>query len=319
MSKSQTPDGIMPNNPVALIAGPTASGKSAIALGLADARKEAGLSTIIINADSMQIYRDIPVLSAAPEVEESIRHPHRLYGAWDAAEACSAASWAEKARQEIEKAHSEGALPVLVGGTGMYIRVLLDGIAPIPAIDPKVRDEVRALPVDAAYACLQIEDPGRASLLAPNDSQRIARALEVVRSTGTTLSDWQQAKTGGIGEDIELHPVIMLPDREWLYERCDSRFVQMTQLGAIEEVEALLERNLSPDLPAMRAIGVPEIAACLRGEISNEEMIERGQQSTRNYAKRQYTWFRRQTPTDWVRVESQNVDAEAQFASILRH
>ncbi|RGP40737.1 tRNA dimethylallyltransferase [Altererythrobacter insulae] len=303
---------------MALIAGPTASGKSAIALELAAARKARGLETVIINADSMQVYRDIPVLAATPDAEEQAQCPHKLYGAWDGAEACSAADWAARAKREIAQCHAADALPILVGGTGMYLRVLLDGIAPIPDIDPVVREQVRALDTEEAYAALQTEDPERASQLKPADSQRIARALEVVRSTGKPLSFWQENKTGGIGDDIDLHPLILLPDREWLYERCDRRFVQMLDHGAFEEVESLLARDLSPDLPVMRAIGVLEIAALVKGELSRTEAITAGQQATRNYAKRQYTWFRRQPPEDWLRSESHNVDLESEFARLLQ-
>ena len=278
-----------------------------------------GLQTVIINADSMQVYRDIPILAATPDADEQSQCLHKLYGAWDGSQACSAADWAARAKQEIAKAHSAGALPVLVGGTGMYMKVLLEGIAPIPEINPDMRAKVRALETDKAYAALQVEDPERAALLEPTDSQRIARALEVVRSTGQTLTHWQSRKEGGIQDEIELHPVILLPDRDWLYERCDRRFVQMLENGAIEEVEALIARQFDPDLPVMRAIGVPEIAALVKGELSKAEAIRAGQQSTRNYAKRQYTWFRRQPPDKWPRVESQNIAIELYFASLLHH
>ena len=247
---------------------------------------------------------------------------HRLFGAWDGAEACSAAAWAERAKSEIADILAAGDVPILVGGTGLYIRVLLDGIAPIPEIDPDVRAMVRALPEDAAWKLLQVEDPLRAAELAPNDRQRIARALEVKRSTGVTLADWQMAKAGGIGDEIDLYPLLLLPERQWLYDRCDRRFETMLEAGAIEEVAALLARGLDPDLPVMRAIGVPEIAAALAGTIDEATMIAAGQQATRNYAKRQFTWFRRQPPVEWPRlggeVESENIDLDTHFASLLR-
>ena len=266
----------------------------------------------------MQVYKDIPVLSAAPDADEQAQAPHKLYGAWDGAQACSAADWAKAAKAQIDAAHETGALPVLVGGTGMYMKVLFEGIAPIPEIDPEIRAIVRALPVEAAYTALMTEDPERASELEPGDSQRIARALEVKRATGTTLADWQLTKTGGIAEEIDLTALVILPDREWLYDRCDTRFEAMLKNGAIEEVEALLGRGLDPTLPVMRAIGVPEIAAFLRNEIDEEDMIARGKQATRNYAKRQFTWFRNQSPPEWNRKESENVDIEASFASLLQ-
>ena len=247
---------------------------------------------------------------------------HRLFGAWDGAEACSAAAWATRAKAEIAECHASGAVPILVGGTGLYLKVLLEGIAPIPEIDPAVRAMVRNLPEDNAYKLLQLEDPLRAAELDPGDRQRIARALEVKRSTGVTLSDWQLAKAGGIGEVIDLNPLILLPDRAWLYERCDRRFEAMLEAGAIAEVEALLARELDPDLPVMRAIGVPEIAGFLAEILDRDAMIAAGQQATRNYAKRQFTWFRRQPPAEWPRIaigdESENIDIDTHFASLLR-
>ena len=197
-------------------------------------------------------------------------------------------------------------LPILVGGTGLYIRTLLDGIAPVPQIDADVREAIRTLPVAEAYAALQVEDPERAAALHPGDSARIARALEVVRSTGKPLADWQLERVGGIAAGIDLHPLILLPPREALYARCGARFARMLEGGAVEEVRELLARNLSASLPVMRAIGVPEIAGYLRGEWSLQEALARGQQATRNYAKRQYTWFRRQPPQDWPRCECEN-------------
>lgn len=303
---------------MALIAGPTASGKSAVALKLAEALEKDGRKGVIINADSMQVYADIPVLAASPTEEERKQADHRLYGAWDASEPCSAADWAAKAREEIASVHADGAVPILVGGTGMYLKVLIEGIAPIPTIEPEVREVVRAMETGDAYRALEIEDPVRASELEPTDSQRIARALEVKRSTGVTLGDWQQAKTGGIGEEITLHPLVMTPPRQWVYERCDARFGQMLEDGAIEEVKALLARDLDPDLPAMRAIGVREIAALVRGEISKEEAIAAGSTATRQYAKRQFTWLRNQCPEDWTRDESKSIDITPAFVSLLQ-
>jgi tRNA dimethylallyltransferase len=283
-------------NMVALIAGPTASGKSALALALAE--KANG---VIINADSAQIYRDLPILSAAPSTEESAWSEHRLYGVRDAADPCSAADWAELAKREIDDVQQSGRLPILVGGTGLYLRTLLDGIAPVPPIDPAVRKRVRAASVEANLAKLRDADPEAAARLNPNDRTRIARALEVALSTGRTLADWQARREGGIGGDISLKALILLPPRPWLYERCDGRFQAMVDSGAIEEVQALLGRNLDPSLPVMRAIGVREIAEFLAGEIDRGEMIARGSQATRNYAKRQYTWFAHQPPADWPR------------------
>jgi tRNA dimethylallyltransferase len=287
---------------VALIAGPTASGKSALAVRLAQAA-----NGIVINADASQVYADLQILSARPSAEEMAHVPHRLFGHIDGAQACTAARWASEARAEIDSAHREGRLPILVGGTGLYLRTLLDGIAPVPDIDPAVRASVRALPVAEAHAALSREDPEAAARLAPADTTRVARALEVVRSTGQPLSHWQQHKSGGIGDRIHLSPLILLPPRDWLIARCDLRFEQMVEGGAVEEVQTLLARNLAPDLPVMRAIGVPEIASWLRREIDRDTMLERGRIATRQYAKRQYTWFSRQPPSDWPR-ETRHID-----------
>lgn len=281
---------------VALIAGATASGKSALAIELAE--RTGGT---VVNADSAQIYRDLPVLSAAPTADEKGRVEHRLYNVRDGASPCSAADWAAMARAEIADIHAQRRLPILVGGTGLYIRTLLDGIAPVPTVDPDIRRQVRIAAVEANRARLEELDPEAAARLKPADTTRVARALEVVLSTGRTLSDWQRHHQGGIGDEISLKPLILLPPRPWLYERCDTRFEAMVEGGGIEEVQALLARKLDASLPVMRAIGVREIAAFLAGEIGRDEMIERGRQATRNYAKRQYTWFAHQPPSDWPR------------------
>ena len=311
----------MPNTdrpPLALIAGPTASGKSDLAVRLALALERRGRKGIVINADSAQVYADLAVLSARPSEEEMQGIEHRLFGAWDGATACSAADWAETASAEVARVHAMGGVPILVGGTGLYIRTLLEGIAPVPEIDPAIREDARALATADAYAALLREDPERAAALSPNDSSRIARALEVVRSTGRPLGAWQAERTGGIGETVQLHPAILLPERQALYARCDARFARMLEQGAIGEVEALLARNLDPALPVMRAIGVPEIAGTLRGEWPLEEAQSRGAQATRNYAKRQFTWLRHQPPEDWTRLFSDHFDENAIFEILLR-
>ncbi|HEY0113818.1 MAG TPA: tRNA (adenosine(37)-N6)-dimethylallyltransferase MiaA [Allosphingosinicella sp.] len=283
--------------PLALIAGPTASGKSALALALAE--KTGG---IVINADSAQVYRDLRIVSARPAPEEESRAPHRLYGYRDGAPPCSAADWAGDARSEVAAAHEAGKLPILVGGTGLYIRTLVEGIAPVPEIDPDIRSKVRAMALTDAYAALEEADPAAAKRLRPSDTTRIARALEVVRSTGRPLAEWQQDRRGGIGDAVALVPLILLPPRDWLYARCDDRFEGMMSEEGVEEVRRLLHRELPPSLPVMRAIGVREIAAFLRGELTREEALERGRIATRQYAKRQYTWFSRQCPAEWPRA-----------------
>ena len=259
---------------------------------------------VIVNADSAQIYRDLPIVSAAPTEAEQARADHRLYGVLDGALPCSAADWAALAKREIAALQADRRLPILVGGTGLYLRTLLDGIAPVPPIDPDVRDELRAAPIDDNYARLRTLDPEAAAHLNPGDSTRIARALEVIVSTGKPLAAWQQQRQGGIGDQITLKALILLPPRDWLYARCDERFARMIKLGATAEVEALLARRLDPKLPVMRAIGVREIASHLRGESTLEEAIAAGQQATRNYAKRQYTWFAHQPPATWPRFRN---------------
>lgn len=317
MSTKGSPESTGSKPALALIAGPTASGKSDLAVELALALDRRGKRGVVINADSAQVYSDLAVLSARPTEGEMRGIEHRLFGTWDGATACSAADWAAAAKREIAQVHAAGGIPILVGGTGLYIRTLLDGIAPIPAIDPKIREEVRALPVSKAYASLQAEDPERAAALDPGDTSRIARALEVVRSTGKPLAHWQEQREGGIGNKVALHPLVLLPERKELYRRCDQRFERMIESGAVEEVETLLSRHLDPALPVMRAIGVPEIAGWLRGQWSREEAIAQGQQATRNYAKRQYTWFRRQPPDEWQRIETLNSDIDVYFEILL--
>jgi len=303
---------------VALIAGPTASGKSDCAVALAQAIRAQGVPATVINADSAQVYADLAVLSARPSPDEMGDIPHRLFGTWDGAVSCSAADWAEAAKREIAAVHAGGGVPILVGGTGLYLRTLLDGIAPVPGIDPEVRAAVRALPVAQAHAALCVEDPARAALLAPADATRIARALEVIRSTGLPLSAWQARREGGIGASIDLHAAILLPDRTALYDRCDLRFARMIEAGAIDEVRTLLARGLDPALPVMRAIGVPELAALLSGEATREQALQRGAQATRNYAKRQYTWFRHQPPSHWQRILYEDFTEEIPRVILLR-
>ncbi len=281
-----------------MIVGPTASGKSALALELAKKQP-----SVIINADSAQVYKHLQVLSARPSEAEMDGILHRLYGYIDGSETCSAARWAADAKIEITAAHESDALPILVGGTGLYVRTLLDGIAPIPEIDPYIRKQVRDLEVADAYTALLDEDPVSAQRLNLRDSSRIMRALEVVRSSGKPLDHWHAHKAGGIKNDIVLHPLVLLPPRDWLYARCDLRFQMMLDHGAKDEVADLLEKNLASDCPVMRAIGVPEISAWIRGECSLDEARAQASAATRQYAKRQYTWFRNQCPADWTRFQ----------------
>lgn len=288
---------------VALIAGPTASGKSALAIAVA--RRSGG---VVVNADASQVYHDLRILSARPSIADEAAVPHRLFGHVDGADdGYSAARWAAEARTAIEDAIAVGRLPVLVGGTGMYLRTLLDGIAPVPAIDPAIRDAVRALPVAEAHALLAAEDPPAAARLAPADTTRVARALEVVRSTGRSLRAWQADRVGGIGDIIDLRAVVLSPDRAVLNQRIDARAGAMLAEGAVTEVAALLARSdIAAEAPVRRAIGVAAIADLIAGTRSHDEVLASLRHDTRRYAKRQQTWFRNQSPSGSVILTQNN-------------
>jgi tRNA dimethylallyltransferase len=259
---------------------------------------------VVINADASQVYRDLRLLTARPSTEDEARVPHHLFGHIDGADSCSAARWAAEARYTIDAVHADGRMPILVGGSGLYIRTLLDGIAPVPPIDPAIREEVRAMPVAKSHAALQHEDGAAAQRLRPTDTTRVARALEVVRSTGRPLAAWQTDRIGGIGDRVDLAPLVLLPEREALFERCDARLREMFDQGAVAEVAALSARTDVPlDAPVLRAIGVREITAMLDGAIERSAAIAETQLATRRYAKRQYTWFRHQPPTSWPRTD----------------
>jgi len=276
--------------PLVIVAGPTASGKSALALALAEA-----LSGTIINADSMQVYRDLAVLTARPGAAELARAPHRLYGVIDAAEACSAGRWRDLALAEIAAARAEDRLPILAGGTGLYLRALLDGLAPVPPVPPEIRAAARARHAElggpAFRAALAALDPEAAERLAAGDTQRLIRAYEVAKATGKTLAAWRRGQSA---PDFRAAAILLLPPREQLYQACDARFLAMMRRGAEAEVQALLARHLDPALPAMKAVGVPELAQLIAGRLTREAAIAAAQQATRRYAKRQYTWFRHQ-------------------------
>jgi tRNA dimethylallyltransferase len=297
--------------PVALIAGPTAGGKSAVALNLA---VETG--GVIINADASQVYADLAIITARPAPDEVARAPHRLFGHVDGLEACSAARWASEARAEIDAAHAAGRPAILVGGTGLYLDTLLHGIAPVPDIAPHVRDAIRALPVADTYAALLNEDPQAAARLNAADTTRVARALEVVRSTGKPIGHWQAQREGGIAGQMRILGGVVLRDRAELAERAAKRLTEMLAGGAIEEVEALLARALPHDRPILRALGVPEIAAHLAGEIDLAETHARILKGTVAYQKRQLTWARGRQ-TGWTQLDggaTVTLDALARIA-----
>ncbi len=256
---------------------------------------------MIVNADASQLYADLRVLTARPSAAEEATVPHRLYGVRDGADPCSAAEWAAMAKAEIAAVHAARRVPVLVGGTGLYLRTLLGGIAPVSPIDPQVRATVRALSPEAAHAALAQQDPAAAARLDRADRQRTMRALEVVRSTGRTLAQWHAVRAGGIAHTVELRAVVVEIDPATLAQRIEARLHAMIGEGALGEVAALMARALDPELPIMKAVGVKTFAAHLSGEIALDEAVARVAAQTRQYAKRQRTWFRNQTP-GWERV-----------------
>ncbi len=287
-----------------LIAGPTASGKSALALRIA-----AAAGGVVINTDSMQVYRDLRVLTARPTPEEEARVPHRLYGYRDAAQNCSAGLWVADAAQALREAREAGRLPIFTGGSGLYFKALTRGLSAVPPIPPDIRDAVRARlvleGVEALHAELARRDPVTAARLTPRDQSRIARALEVVKATGRSLTDWHNEGLPPLLPPDAVRAVFLAPEREALYARIDRRFVEMLEQGALQEVARLAARDLDPLLPAMKAHGVPALIRHLRGELSLEEASEIGRADTRHYAKRQFTWFRHQLPEfEWIAPEA---------------
>ena len=269
----------------AVVYGATASGKSAFALDIAARRP-----SVIINADSMQVYSDLKVLTACPSDEETNRYDFRLYGFLTGDKSCSAALWAELAAAEIKNAWQRGLYPIVVGGTGLYINTLLDGLAPVPDIPDDIRNKVRAMDFEEARHLLYVYD--RATFDRFTDNHRTLRALEVYLATGKPHSEWQkEPRLKLITANWQRY--FINPERQELYRRCDERFLAMLEQGAISEVESLVAKEYPDDSPIMKALGVPEIALFLKGEMSREEMIIAAQTRTRNYAKRQLTWFRK--------------------------
>jgi tRNA dimethylallyltransferase len=282
-----------PEPPILLVAGPTASGKSALALRLAEE-----FGGTIINADSMQLYRDLAVLTARPGSAEEERAPHRLYGVIDAAESCSVGRWRRLALDEIAAARATGRLPILVGGSGLYLHALLRGLAEIPPIPTAERARARALHAQHGgagfHALLAERDPESAARLVPGDTQRLIRAYEVVVATGRPLGAWQREAGPAVG--MAVAAIVLLPPRPGLYAAIDARFVAMFDGGAVAEVEALLARGLGEELPILKAVGVREIQAWLAGQTNREAALIAAQQATRHYAKRQFTWLRHRLP-----------------------
>jgi len=287
-----------------LIAGPTASGKSALALELAQAA-----GGLVINADSMQVYRDLRIITARPTRDDEARAPHRLYGHVDAAVNFSAGHWVTDAAAMLAEARAQRRPAIFVGGSGLYFKALTRGLSAVPPIPPAVRESVRARlecdGVEALHAELARRDGASAERLKPRDRARISRALEVVEATGRSLTDWHRDGLPPLLPPGQFRALFLTPEREALYARIDARFDAMLAAGALNEVAALAARQLDPLLPAMKAHGVPALIRHLRGEVTLDEAAAIGRADTRHYAKRQFTWFRHQLPEfEWVRPDA---------------
>ena len=282
---------IAPMQKLLVVTGPTASGKSALALRLAQA-----LAGTIINADSMQVYADLPILTAQPDAAERSLVPHRLYGTLDGDDACSAARWAGLAAEEIAAAATDDRLPILTGGSGLYLKALLQGLAPVPEVSAEIRHaaetRLAALGHAAFHAALVADDPGSGHLRV-GDTQRLVRAWSVLQATGRSLGSWH-AEGQATPRRYDTFIILLQPERATLYAAIDNRLAGMVRAGALTEVAALASRNLPPDRPVLKAHGAPEITRHLAGEISLTNAVQRGALNTRHYAKRQTTWFRHQ-------------------------
>ena len=301
-----------------LIAGPTASGKSALALDLAEVA-----GGTVINTDSMQVYRDLRVLTARPTEGEEARVPHRLYGHVDAAVNYSAGAWVNDAAAVLAEVQASGRLPIFTGGTGLYFKALTRGLSNVPPVPDAVREAIRQkLEQDGPEALheeLAKRDPEAAQRLKPRDRVRIARALEVVEATGRPLAEWHAHGLPPLLPPQGVVSLFLAPDRKEVYERIDQRFESMMNRGALEEARALGHRGLDPLLPAMKAHGVPALIRHLAGDLSREEAIAIGQIDTRHYAKRQFTWFRHQLPEfEWVAPEAAQAWLETKLGLSIR-
>ena len=291
-----------------LIAGPTASGKSALALRIAEEAGRRGRQAIVVNADAMQVYDALRLLTARPTPEDESRAPHRLYGLVPAATRYSVGAWLRDVRPVVERAWTAGDLPILVGGTGLYFKALTEGLVSTPDVPQAIRDvwlhRLAAQGPAPLHAHLAALDPVGAKAVRPEDPSRIVRALEVLEATGRPLRAWraESGQRSVVGGEDALR-IVMEMDRDELYARIDERVERMVQAGALDEVEALLGQEVDPGLPAMKAIGVREFAAVLRGEAALPDAVESAKRETRRYAKRQMTWFRNQMP-DWPRLRS---------------
>jgi tRNA dimethylallyltransferase len=288
-----------------LIAGPTASGKSAAAMRLAEATAAQGRPAWIVNADAMQVYDALRILTARPTRAEESRVPHRLFGTVPASARHSVGAWLADLKVVLDEAEAAGALPILTGGTGLYFRAAAEGLAEIPAIPREVRERfaarLEAEGVEHLHAVLAERDPPSAAAIRPSDRQRTLRALEVLDATGRPLSEWQKLKSAPPLIAVDAPRYVIEPERNELYQRIEARFDRMMQEGALDEIRALLAQNLDPGLPAMKAIGVRALAAHLCGRLSLADAVAAAKIESRRFAKRQSTWFRTQTP-DWPRI-----------------
>lgn len=284
--------------PVLIIGGPTASGKSGLALSLARQ-----LKGTVINADSMQIYEGLPILTAQPDGFSMTEVPHRLYNLLPPDSSCSAAQWRNLAIEQILVAHQTERLPIIVGGTGFYMSALMQGLSPIPEVPAEIRSALierqKQIGTDGLFQHLERQDPETASRIDRHNTQRVIRALEVLEYTGQPLSVWQDAPREGPPEHIDFVTVTLLPTRDMLYQQCNDRFIHMLDNGMLEEVAAFKARGLESS-PLFKSLGYPELSAMLDGEMTKDAAIEAAQAATRHYAKRQMTWFRNQTESDLV-------------------
>jgi len=301
---------------VILIAGPTASGKSALALALAEK-----IGGTIVNADSMQVYRDLRVITARPTPAEEARVPHRLYGHVDAGENYSAGRWCRVVGEAHTEIAAQGRVAILVGGTGLYFKALTSGLAAVPPTPAEIRDQVRARMASEGAAALHGElarlDPVTAQRLMLNDRSRIARALEVMQATGRSLTDWHREGMPALVDSTRAAKIFLTCERAQLVARIEARFAAMLEAGALDEVRALERRKLDPLLPAMKAHGVPWLTRHLKGDISLDEAAAGAVMDTRRYAKRQLTWFRNQMKDwPWAAPEEAQKALETQLAGV---
>jgi tRNA dimethylallyltransferase len=304
-------------SPVVIIAGPTASGKTELALKAAEL-----VNGEVVNADSMQVYADLCILTARPDAAEMARVPHHLFGCLPASERCSAGRWLGMAQDVLADIHARGRVPVVCGGTGLYLKALTDGLAQVPEIAPEIVQQMTAhldgIGGEAFRAELAAVDPEAAARLPATDRQRLIRAAAVFAETGRTLSDWQGEQADAPGYPADYLTVLLMPPRDEMYAAIDARFDAMMDAGALDEAKAFAALGLSPDLPAMRAVGVAELIRVLNGEWELETAVSKAKTASRHLAKRQMTWFRRQIRTDLIVEEKYSERDDEKIFSFIR-